>query len=168
MDPGEYIQPGQYKESSLGKGKDKDKDKDNTSNNCFAFKQKIMAVIAVAVLAVLVLLLFFALLLPSSSATDKQPDIEITTNSSNGTESESGSLEIIAGGVSAAVLVLVPAVVGIVFWMKRRGNPSTTKESSEENHMYGTYSRGWDGEGDYGDGDNVYVTDTNSEYYATS
>ena len=35
-----------------------------------------------------------------------------------------------------------------------------------ENDMYGSYSRGWSDEGEYGDGDKVYVTDTNDYYYA--
>ena len=35
----------------------------------------------------------------------------------------------------------------------------------EENSDYGTYSRGYDGEGEYGDGDVQEVIDTN-DYYA--
>ena len=34
----------------------------------------------------------------------------------------------------------------------------------DENDVYGTYSRGSDDEGEYGDGDRVYVMDTNSNY----
>ena len=39
------------------------------------------------------------------------------------------------------------------------------------NDLYGTYAKGWDNddddsEGEYGDGDKVYVTDTNDYYYA--
>ena len=37
---------------------------------------------------------------------------------------------------------------------------------TDENHTYGTYSRGWEEDGVYGDGDKVYVTDTN-DYYAS-
>ena len=37
-------------------------------------------------------------------------------------------------------------------------------EKKDVNDIYGTYARGYDGEGEYGDGDKVYVTDTNSEY----
>ena len=74
---------------------------------------------------------------------------------------------IIFASVGAAVLVAIAGVVCIICWKKRRGNASTTKESSDENHVYGTYSRGWDGEGSYGDEDTVYVTDTN-DYYASS
>ena len=32
------------------------------------------------------------------------------------------------------------------------------------NDIYGTYARGWDGEGEYGDGDKVYVSNLNPEY----
>ena len=37
-------------------------------------------------------------------------------------------------------------------------------EKRDVNDIYGTYARGWDGEGDYGDGDKVYVSHSNSEY----
>ena len=43
-------------------------------------------------------------------------------------------------------------------WCKR------TVEKEDINNDYGTYSRGWYEEGDYGDGDKVYVTDTNECY----
>ena len=32
------------------------------------------------------------------------------------------------------------------------------------NDIYGTYARGWDGEGDYGDGDRIEMTDQNPVY----
>ena len=34
----------------------------------------------------------------------------------------------------------------------------------DKNDTYGTYARGWDGEGEYGDGDKVYVSDANVYY----
>ena len=37
-------------------------------------------------------------------------------------------------------------------------------EKEDINDTYGTYARGWDGEGEYGDGDKVYVTDSNTYY----
>ena len=39
-------------------------------------------------------------------------------------------------------------------------------EKEDINDTYGTYSRGWDREGEYEDGDSVYVTDSNT-YYAS-
>ena len=39
-----------------------------------------------------------------------------------------------------------------------------TMEKRDVNDIYGTYARGWDGEGDYGDGDKVYVSDSNTYY----
>ena len=64
-------------------------------------------------------------------------------------------------GVALVGLIII-ATVGCRLKKKRsRKNISKT----DENEDYGTYSRGWDGEGDYGDGDKVYVTDTNV-YYA--
>ena len=37
-------------------------------------------------------------------------------------------------------------------------------EKRDVNDIYGTYARGWDGEGEYGDGDRVYVSHSNPEY----
>ena len=34
----------------------------------------------------------------------------------------------------------------------------------DENDTYGTYARGWDGEGDYGAGDVVEMVDNNELY----
>ena len=41
---------------------------------------------------------------------------------------------------------------------------TVTVEKEDINNDYGTYSRGWYEEGEYGDGDKVYVTDTNECY----
>ena len=73
-----------------------------------------------------------------------------------------GVLPIIAGVGSIMLLV---AVVALAVWKKKRGNGATEVIKTEENDVYGTYSRGPGGEGDYGDGDKVYVTDYN-DYYA--
>ena len=71
-------------------------------------------------------------------------------------------------GVAVTFLASIPALVIIICWVKKkcRREPKKEKENTDENDTYGTYSRGWDGEGEYGDGDNVYVTDTNY-YYAS-
>ena len=39
-------------------------------------------------------------------------------------------------------------------------------EKRDVNDVYGTYARGWDGEGEYGDGDKVYVSDNNENYFS--
>ena len=41
-------------------------------------------------------------------------------------------------------------------------------EKRDVNDIYGMYGRGWDGEGEYGDGDKVYVSHSNPEYDAVS
>ena len=43
-----------------------------------------------------------------------------------------------------------------------RENPDT-----DENDTYGTYARGFDGEGEYGDGDVVEIVDNNDLYGGT-
>ena len=72
-------------------------------------------------------------------------------------------LPIIAGVGS---IILLVAVGALVMWKKKRGNGPIEVIKTEENDVYGTYSRGPGGEGDYGDGDKVYVTDSN-DYYAS-
>ena len=72
----------------------------------------------------------------------------------------------IAIGVGCLV-VFIAAIVAIVCHLKRvrEGKAkSAESENFDENPDYGTYSRGWFGEGNYGDGDKVYVTDTNDYY----
>ena len=49
--------------------------------------------------------------------------------------------------------------------MKQRCCPRRRNSMKEDkNDIYGTYARGWDGEGEYGDGDKVYVSDANTYY----
>ena len=36
--------------------------------------------------------------------------------------------------------------------------------NTDKNHVYGTYSRGWEEGGEYGDGDRVYAVDENVYY----
>ena len=74
----------------------------------------------------------------------------------------------IAIGVgSTTVGLLLIVALGCCLKKKRdqEKNAKPTPTDTDENPIYGTYSRGLDGEGDYGDGDKVYVTDTN-DYYA--
>ena len=70
-----------------------------------------------------------------------------------------------------ALLLVVIIILIIVCCLKRRCCKKPTPMKEDVNDLYGTYARGWDddgGEGEYGDGDKVYVTDTNDYYYATS
>ena len=60
------------------------------------------------------------------------------------------------------MLLLVLIVIGIVIYLKQ-GRVEEIRITP--NDLYGTYSRGDDGEGEYGDGDIVEVVD-NNDYYA--
>ena len=53
-----------------------------------------------------------------------------------------------------------------MIFKKRRERKSKDANDfhTDENHVYGTYNRGSMEEGDYGDGDRVYVVDTNVYY----
>ena len=82
-------------------------------------------------------------------------------------DAASKSTEIVGStiGVGAAIigLILIAAITAVGYRLKKkRGQEDVSKP--DENEVYGTYSRGWEGEGDYGDGDKVYVTDTNDFY----
>ena len=82
-------------------------------------------------------------------------------------DAASKSTEIVGStiGVGAAIigLILIAAITAVGYRLKKkRGQEDISK--TDENVVYGTYSRGWEGEGDYGDGDTVYVTDTNDFY----
>ena len=63
-----------------------------------------------------------------------------------------------------ATLLLALAVIGIC--KKAKGGDDKIFHA-EENDMYGTYSRGRDEEGEYGDGDVVEIVDRNG-YYMTA
>ena len=70
-----------------------------------------------------------------------------------------------AGGGGLLVITIV-SVFAIVLIRKRKKKTPRENYDTDENHTYGTYARGWDGEGDYGDGDVVEVVD-NNDYYGT-
>ena len=68
----------------------------------------------------------------------------------------------VGGGL---LLLLVLAVVALALWRRRktqRSNEDTFR--TDENHVYGSYSRGSMEDGDYGDGDVVEFTDNNETY----
>ena len=63
-------------------------------------------------------------------------------------------------------------IIGVIFMCKNKCHLKPNRccalcqdlEKEDINDTYGTYSRGWDGEGEYGDGDKVYATDSNTYY----
>ena len=72
----------------------------------------------------------------------------------------------IAGVVAFVVLSITVAIVSFICWQKNEKKSNGEVTLSEENQVYGSYARNVNGEGEYGDGDKVYVTDKNS-YYAS-
>ena len=78
------------------------------------------------------------------------------------------SVPIIAA-VSAFLALVIAVVVLLVCraWRKKLSEGKRTDiKKTDENPTYGTYSRGCEEDGEYGDGDKVYVTDAN-DYYAS-
>ena len=63
---------------------------------------------------------------------------------------------------SAFAIILVTVI--IVCYRGRKKMMKTKIVKTDNNDTYGTYARGWDGEGDYGDGDQIEMTDHNPVY----
>ena len=102
------------------------------------------------------------------SGEERDPAVDDVNTSPNDHEDTAqnkiGVLPITAG-VSSVILLVT--VVTLVVWKKKKekGVKAANNFHTDENHTYGTYSRGWEEGGEYGDGDKVYVTDSN-DYYA--
>ena len=65
------------------------------------------------------------------------------------------------------LFLLLPVVAVVVFALRRRRKTQRSNEDTfrtDENHVYGTYSRGSLEDGEYGDGDVVEFTDNNETY----
>ena len=78
--------------------------------------------------------------------------------------SDEGDIIIPLAAVLLVLLIIVVTTTTVVLQRKNLGKPK--RGSTDLNDTYGTYARGWDGEGEYGEGDKVYVTDTNTYYSA--
>jgi hypothetical protein len=89
---------------------------------------------------------------------------------------KTNTTEIVGGAGVLAMLVLIVTIIVLVKRQRRKAEREKARSNKDEsppspnidaeNPLYGTYSRGWDGEGDYGDGDRVEITD-NNPYYGT-
>ena len=106
------------------------------------------------------------------NTTEEQTRIQEATHEkekSTSPENETQSQNLILVIVLASAFLLLVVIILIIFCcLKRRCCRKPTPMKEEVNDIYGTYGRGWDdGEGEYGNGDRVYVTDTN-DYYAAS
>ena len=68
-------------------------------------------------------------------------------------------------GFIAVLLLLLIIIVGLKIWKEVTKKRHNSVLHTDENDTYGTYSRGWDGEGEYGDGDVVETIDRNDYYF---
>ena len=105
------------------------------------------------------------------ATTDEETTVQATDEETaeknqddNFLENENSNMIRVTISISIAILLLV--IVAVVVILRRRGGYRKPVKV-EENDIYGVYSRAWGGEGDYGDGDKVYVTD-NNDYYAVN
>ena len=93
-----------------------------------------------------------------------------TVNPSNVSDGIDDKIDYLVPVAVTSVVLLFLVLGGIILALihRRAKNQRGPKRGSIDlNDTYGTYARGWDGEGEYGDGDKVYVTDTNRYYVAS-
>ena len=92
------------------------------------------------------------------------------SDSGRDSDAESNAFHIFLGLASIPVIFTLIGVVYMSWQHCHRLSKYFTctcckdLEKRDVNDIYGTYARGWDGEGDYGDGDKVYVSHSNPEY----
>ena len=67
---------------------------------------------------------------------------------------------ILVSAISAGLVFIIIMVTISILCYKRRNEIVKT----DYNDIYGTYARGWHGEGDYGDGDQMEMKDHNPVY----
>ena len=88
----------------------------------------------------------------------------LTTTGTNASATRNSS---VVGCTIVIVLTLcTSATVIYICWKRNKGGRLEENVDIEENLTYGTYSRGSAVEGNFGDGDKVYVRDTNAYYTA--
>ena len=80
-------------------------------------------------------------------------------------ESNKENQIILASAVaSALVFTIILVTIGIVSFKRAAAVKSNVNVDTDRNPVYGTYSRGWEDDGDYGDGDVVELKDNNPVY----
>ena len=86
----------------------------------------------------------------------------------NQTENDANFTLFAAVGAGAVVLLIFILIACLVpSYMKSQKSEKKKKDvhyNIDENHVYGTYSRGSIEDGEYGDGDVVEIIDTNVYY----
>ena len=100
----------------------------------------------------------------TTSMNQTNPDREIEKRDSG--DQSKPSIPVIAGVSVGIVFIFITIIVLSVFFKKRNERKSKADNdfNTDENHVYGTYSRGSMEEGEYGDGDRVYAVDANDYY----
>ena len=94
----------------------------------------------------------------------------VSVKRSKKTQQQKNDIKIpIIAAVGAFIMFVLAVVVLLVCraWRKKLSQGNRTEiNKTDENPTYGTYSRGCEEDGVYGDGDKVYVNDAN-DYYAS-
>ena len=90
--------------------------------------------------------------------------IELFVPESPKEEDNNITLIAVAVGAGGTFLAFLIAFAVCIFCKRKTKGSKEEVCHTDENHTYGTYARGWDGEGEYGDGDVVEVVDNNELY----
>ena len=77
---------------------------------------------------------------------------------------ETNMMKIIPLVFFSGVLIFLLLAVAVIRIWRRVTRKEDKNFQTEENDMYGTYSRGWEEDGEYGDGDVVEIIDRNGYY----
>ena len=86
------------------------------------------------------------------------------TNTTIDSSGDGNPALLIAGAISGLLVLLLVIVVVVVVFKRKTTKKNTGVFKTDENYVYGTYSRGSKEDGEYGDGDVVEVIDTNDYY----
>ena len=81
-------------------------------------------------------------------------------------EKDNINIVIVTAAGSGILFILLSVAFSVCVYKRKARDSRGEAWSTDENHTYGTYARGWDGEGDYGDGDVTEAVDNNDLYGA--
>ena len=107
---------------------------------------------------------FFKYCTNNSRPTTTTASTVTATNTTTDSSGDGNPALLIAGAISGLLVLLLVIVVVVVVFKRKTTKKNTGVFKTDENYVYGTYSRGSKEDGEYGDGDVVEVIDTNDYY----
>ena len=91
--------------------------------------------------------------------------IEVPWDPEDCLESNEENQTVLASAItSGLVFTVILVILGIAYYKRAAAGKAKVNVDTDRNPVYGTYSRGWEDDGEYGDGDVVELTDNNPVY----